>query len=145
MADGAQRVAVVTGAARGIGAAIAVRLAADGLAVAVINHRPASNAAARCGLLTTTATLASLIGTTPSRCTMAHSTSGHRCRASASSFASSRSAISSIRFVGQLDRLACSPVNCREMPRNSTTAPAAGCCAPARESAACTSIGSVVS
>jgi len=32
-----QRVAVVTGAARGIGAAIAVRLAADGLAVAVLD------------------------------------------------------------------------------------------------------------
>ena len=32
-----QRVAIVTGAARGIGAATALRLAADGLAVAVID------------------------------------------------------------------------------------------------------------
>ena len=44
MADGAQRVAVVTGAARGIGAAIAVRLAADGLAVAVLDLDAAAGA-----------------------------------------------------------------------------------------------------
>ncbi|QBJ98637.1 SDR family oxidoreductase [Rhodococcus sp. ABRD24] len=37
MADGNQRVAVVSGAARGIGAAIAKRLASDGLAVAVLD------------------------------------------------------------------------------------------------------------
>ncbi|GAB2632574.1 3-oxoacyl-ACP reductase FabG [Prescottella soli] len=37
MTDGNQRVAVVSGAARGIGAAIAKRLASDGLAVAVLD------------------------------------------------------------------------------------------------------------
>jgi 3-oxoacyl-[acyl-carrier protein] reductase len=37
MSDGSQRVAIVTGGARGIGAAIALRLAADGMAVAVLD------------------------------------------------------------------------------------------------------------
>ena len=37
MSDEAQRVAVVTGGARGIGAAASRRLAADGLAVAVLD------------------------------------------------------------------------------------------------------------
>jgi 3-oxoacyl-[acyl-carrier protein] reductase len=37
MSEGSRRVAVVTGAARGIGAATAIRLAADGLAVAVLD------------------------------------------------------------------------------------------------------------
>jgi 3-oxoacyl-[acyl-carrier protein] reductase len=37
MTDSPQRVAIVTGAARGIGAATALRLAADGLAVAVVD------------------------------------------------------------------------------------------------------------
>ncbi len=36
-ASGGQRVAIVTGAARGIGAAVAARLAADGFAVAVLD------------------------------------------------------------------------------------------------------------
>jgi 3-oxoacyl-[acyl-carrier protein] reductase len=37
MSSGSQRVAIVTGAARGLGAATAIRLAADGMAVAVID------------------------------------------------------------------------------------------------------------
>ena len=46
MTDGNQRVAVVSGAARGIGAAIAKRLASDGLAVAVLDLDESSCGAA---------------------------------------------------------------------------------------------------
>jgi 3-oxoacyl-[acyl-carrier protein] reductase len=42
MTDNAQRVAIVTGAARGIGSATAQRLAADGLAVAVLDLQEAA-------------------------------------------------------------------------------------------------------
>jgi 3-oxoacyl-[acyl-carrier protein] reductase len=37
MSQETQRVAIVTGAARGIGAGVAIRLAADGMAVAVLD------------------------------------------------------------------------------------------------------------
>ena len=37
MSQETQRIAIVTGAARGIGAGVAVRLAADGMAVAVLD------------------------------------------------------------------------------------------------------------
>ena len=40
----AQKVAIVTGAARGIGAGIAIRLAADGMAVAVLDLNEADGA-----------------------------------------------------------------------------------------------------
>lgn len=46
MTDNSQRVAIVTGGARGIGAATAQRLAADGLAVAVLDLEEASAKAA---------------------------------------------------------------------------------------------------
>ncbi len=42
MTDTASKVAIVTGAARGIGAATAIRLAADGLAVAVLDLEEAA-------------------------------------------------------------------------------------------------------
>ena len=45
MSESTARVAIVTGAARGIGAATALRLAADGFAVAVIDLDESSTAA----------------------------------------------------------------------------------------------------
>src|SRR5262245_5792452 len=85
----------------------------------------ASTASARWPALTAIATLASPTGTTPTRCTIATRSSGHRRRAWRASARISRTAM--LANASYSSRVTRRPAfSLRVVPRNSTDAPAAG-------------------